>query len=117
MVVVYGGLKNLNSIEEQQMKLVVEQEYGKIEREFSGSKLVVEVRKAKKAGARAKYSIHLRLEDPSLMLTAEDADWDLVKAIRMTFGRLFERAQKTSKKANVKKLKKEGKRNFEKNLG
>jgi ribosome-associated translation inhibitor RaiA len=117
MAIIYGGLKDLNSIEEQQLKLLVEHEAGKVEREFSNAKLVVEIDKAEKAGARAKYSIHLRLEDPSLLLTAEDADWDLVKAVRVTFGKLLEQAQKNSKKAVASRLKKEGKKNFEKNLG
>ncbi len=116
MGLIYGGLKELNSIEVQQTKLIVEQEFGKVEREFKDAKLVVEVAKAEKAGARAKYFIHLRLEDPSLMLTAKDADWDLVKAIRITFGKMIEQAQKNSKKAVMSKLKKEGKKNFEKNM-
>ncbi|MBS3170755.1 hypothetical protein J4223_03155 [Candidatus Woesearchaeota archaeon] len=116
MAVIYGGLKDLNSIEVQQIKLLVDQEYVKVEREFKEAKLIVEIGKAEKAGARAKYSIHLRLEDPNLMLTADDADWDLVKAVRVTFGKLIEQAQKKSKKAVVKKMKKDGKKNFIKNL-
>lgn len=115
MKVIYGGLKGLNSIEEQQMKLIVGQEFGKVEREFRNSKLIIEVGKAEKAGARAKYSIHLRLDDPSLVLTAEDADWDLVKAIRITFGKLLEQAQKNSKKAVEKKLAKKENRILDKN--
>jgi len=116
MAVIYGGLKDLNSIETQQVQLLVDQEYGKVEREFRNAKLVVEIGKAEKAGARAKYSIHLRLEDPSLMITADDADWDLVKVVRAGFVKLLEQVNKKSKKAVAKKMKKDGRKAFMKNL-
>ena len=43
-------------------------------------------------------------------------DWDLVKVIRITFGKMIEQAQKHSKRAVGKKLVKKEKRNLEKNM-
>ena len=63
----------------------------------------MDVHKFEKAGARAKYSIHLRLEDPSILLTAEEADWELPKALHKTIQNLAEEVRKKSKREVTRK--------------
>lgn len=103
MSIIYNRLKDLNAIETQEVKHLTETVYAKVSRDFKHSKLIVDVHKFEKAGARAKYSIHLRLEDPSILLTAEEADWDLVKALHKVSKNLEEEVRKKSKKEITKK--------------
>ncbi len=98
MGIIYNRLKDLNAVETQEVKRLSEQMYEKIERDLYGSKLVVDVHKFEKAGARAKYSIHFRVEHPSTLLTAEEADWELAKALHKTISNLTEEIRKISKK-------------------
>ncbi len=98
MSIIYNRLKDLNAAETQEVKHLTEVAYDKILRDFKHAKLIVDVHKFVKAGARAKYSIHLRLEDPSILLTAEEADWELAKALHKTIQNLSEEVRKKSKK-------------------
>lgn len=103
MSIIYNRLKDLNAAETQEVKRLTEVAYEKVLRDFKQSKLIVDVHKFEKAGARAKYSIHLRLEDPSILLTAEEADWELAKALHKTIANLEEEVRKKSKRSLTRK--------------
>jgi len=98
MSIIYNRLKDLNVAETQEIKHLIEIAYEKFIRDFKKSKLIVDVHKFEKLGARAKYSIHLRLEDPSILLTAEETDWELPKALHKTIANLEEEVRKKVKK-------------------
>ncbi len=103
MSIIYNRLKDLNAVETQEIKHHTEIAYEKVLRDFKNSKLIVDVHKFEKAGGKAKYSVHLRLEDPSLLLTAEEVDWNLVKALHKTIDNLSEEVRKKSKKEITRK--------------
>lgn len=102
MGIIYNRLKDLNSVEAQEIKRLSEQVYDKVQRDLYGSKLIVDVHKFEKLGARSKYSIHYRIEHPSILLTAEEADWDLVKALHKASANLIEEVRKKAKKETRK---------------
>ncbi len=103
MGIIYNRLKDLNIAETQEVKRLSEQVYDKVQRDLFGAKLVVDVHKFVKAGARAKYSIHFRVEHPSILFTAEEADWELPKALHKAIANLSEEIRKSSKKGNARK--------------
>jgi len=103
MVVIYQGMKDLNSIEKQEIKGILETADNKIQKEVFGAKLLVDVNKKSKAGNRAKYSVHLRLDHPSLMFSAEEAEWELVKALHKSVDNLMEQVWKKGKKTVMEK--------------
>jgi|SRR3989344_1180172 len=103
MAIIYNRLKDLNVAETQEVKKLSEQMYDKVERDLYGSKLIVDVHKFEKAGARAKYSIHFRVEHPSTLLTAEETDWELAKALHKASANLSEEIRKISKKEITRK--------------
>ncbi len=47
--------------------------------------LVVHIKEYDKAGAKQKYSVHLRVEFPGKILTSSEDDWDIETALRKTF--------------------------------
>ena len=47
--------------------------------------LVVHIKEYDKAGAKQKYSVHLRVEFPGKILTSSQDDWDIETALRKTF--------------------------------
>ena len=50
---------------------------------------VVDVHKMKKSGESHKYSVHFRMEKGrTLGLTAEQADWDLQRALQLTISNM-----------------------------
>ena len=98
MSIIYNRLKDLDATETQEVKRQSEQAYDKVQRGLYGSKLIVDVHKFEKAGARAKYSIHFRVEHPSILLTAEETDWVLATALHKAVANLAQEVQKKAKK-------------------
>lgn len=105
MAVIYEGLKDLKQDEIKLIKELVEPGYERVKRDFVNSKLVVDVQKADKAGNRAKYTVHLRLDNPSLLLTAEESDWELHKVLHKTLDNLQEQVRKKSNKKTINEKK------------
>lgn len=101
MAIIYEGLKALKPEEIKVIKDLVEQGYEKIQRDFFNSKLIVDLHKMEKAGKRAKYSVHLRLDHPSLMMSAEEAEWELEKALHKTMDNLMEQVRKNSERTII----------------
>ena len=102
MSIIYNRLKDLNVVETQEVKRLSEQTFDKVQRDLFHCKLIVDVHKFEKAGARAKYSVHYRLEHPSTLLTAEEADWELAKALHKVGDNLLEEVRKKEKKMRRK---------------
>ncbi len=67
------------------------------------NKLLVDVNKKCKAGNRAKYAVHLRLEHPNLIMSAEEEEWELVKALHKTIDNLMEQVRKKDRKTVMQK--------------
>jgi len=103
MGVIYNRLKDLNVAEMQEVKHLTEGAYAKFQRDFYKSKLIVDIHKFEKAGARAKYSVHFRLEGPSLLLTAEEVDWELSRALHKTIANMGQEIQHTFKRDAMRK--------------
>ncbi len=99
MSIIYNRLKDLNAVETQEVKRLSEQTFEKVQRDLFDCKLIVDIHKFEKAGARAKYSIHYRIEHPSTLLTAEEADWELAKALHKAGDNLLEEVRKKVSKA------------------
>ena len=103
MGIVYNRLKTLNAAETEQVKQLSTMLYGKVSRDAFHAKLVVDVHKFEKAGARAKYSIHYRLEHPSTILTAEEADWVLARALHKAAANMQEEGRHKFRKETGRK--------------
>ena len=103
MGIIYNRLKELDAVETQEVKKLSEAFFKKLGKEFLSAKLIVDIHKFVKAGARAKYSVHLRLEHPSTILTAEEADWDLAKALHKTVKNMQQEVQHKFKLGVTKK--------------
>lgn len=102
MGIIYNRLKDLNVAEIQEVKRQSEQAFDKVKRDLFDCKMIVDVHKFEKAGARAKYSIHFRVEHPTIILTAEEADWELVKALHKGSDNLLEEVRKKARKETKK---------------
>jgi len=98
MTVEYKRLKDFTALEVKEIKNLSESAFKKFQRDFKNSKLIVDIHRFEKAGDRCKYSVHLRLDDPSLILTAEQADWDLVRALHKTISNMEEEIKHKYKK-------------------
>jgi len=86
--IIYRGLRKVGNMEIRDIKTQSEKEFKKIKREIKGNKnakLFIDVHKAEKAGNRYKYSIHLRVECPTILLTASHADFDLLRALHRAY--------------------------------
>lgn len=87
----YIGLKKLNAPEIEIVRSITSKEYSRILRSFKDANLIIEIKEhdaAGKAGKAKKYSIHMKVESPNCILTAEQADWDIARALHKTFNNL-----------------------------
>ena len=84
----YKGLRRLNTLQIREVKRLTEQEFRKIKYDFKDCDIFVDVKKQEKAGNRFKFSFHIRVESPSIVLTAKQADWDIMKALHKAFDNL-----------------------------
>ncbi len=96
------GLKKFNVLEISTIKSLSDQYYRKLVRDFKEGKLRVTAKKFVKAGERSKYSIHLRIDCPSLILNATDADWELPRALHKAFTNLQNEVKKRFKRIRAK---------------
>ncbi|MBI5798013.1 hypothetical protein HZA98_03875 [Candidatus Woesearchaeota archaeon] len=103
MAVIYNRLKDFTASEMDQIKSLTKVTHDKIRRSFKDAKLIVDVHRMEKAGARCKYSVHLRVDDPSLILSAEQADWDLTRALHEAIANLEQEVQHKYKKGITRK--------------
>jgi len=102
----YKGLRRLNTLQIQEVKALTETEFKKIKYDFKDSDIFVDVKKQEKTGNRFKFSFHIRVESPSTILTAEQADWDVMKALHKTFDNLKTEVTHKFKKETIRRRKK-----------
>lgn len=103
MGISFIGLKNFNVLEMESIKSISETYYSKILRDFKEGNLIVNAKKFVKAGERSKYSVHLRIQNPSMILNATDADWELPRALHKAFTNLQNSAKKRFKETRARK--------------
>lgn len=81
MEVEYRDLRLLGDEEKPVLNRLVREYYVKISRKLHNPKLILKFKKYKAEGKRAKYSIHCRVDSPSLLAVAEAYDWDFATAM------------------------------------
>lgn len=88
MPVQFIDLKTLNDQERPTAQRLVSDYSKKLERLFSNSDLIVKFKKYNTAGKRAKYSVHCRVDAPSLIASAKASDWDIALTMHKVLGKL-----------------------------
>ena len=82
MKISYIGLKNLDNLEISKIKNLSVEYCEKFERNLGkDALLILHLQKYRVKGKRAKYSIHAKINSPSLILNANAADWDLNRTL------------------------------------
>ena len=74
------GLKDFKDDEQETIKEFSLKYYEKISRDLPGT-LRIHAKKHDKAGERAKYSFHAKVQTPTSLINVRDDDWDLHKAL------------------------------------
>ena len=93
MDVIYRGLKKLGEIESSTVSILVDRYLPKIERLAHANKLIIGIKEYDKEGNRSKYSIHARLEAPSVFIAAKAHDWDLRRTLHKVLKKIENEAQ------------------------
>ena len=89
MGIEYIGLRECTIEEIQEIKSVTEAAYKKLLRDFpKDPSFQVHVKKYGSSGARSKYSVHLRLNEPTQKLEATQDDWELARALHRAMDNL-----------------------------
>jgi len=96
----YKGLKNLDSLEIKEVKNLCENEFKKIKRELRSqtAKMFIDIHKQEKDGKRKKFSFHIRILNPSIVLTAKHSDFQIMKALHRSFDNLKTEVNKKFRK-------------------
>ncbi len=105
----YLGLKELDNFEINVIKDLAEKFYPKVDRDFKEAILTIDTKKYEVEGKRGKYSIHLKIDHPSIhnnILAAKQFDWDLATALHKTFDNLLNEIKHKFKKEVVQRRKK-----------
>jgi|TARA_Y100000310_G_C20601814_1_gene773438 ribosome-associated translation inhibitor RaiA len=74
------GLNEFDEKEKNDIVDLTKLYYRKIERDLQGL-LKIHAKKHDKAGKRAKYSFHAKIQTPISLINVKDDDWDLHKAL------------------------------------
>ena len=82
------GVNSLDESELDKLSAYSEKFYNKTCRTFSDPLVILHIKKMKNTGNKCKYSIHGRVEAPSLLASVEYSDWDLVKTLNRTFEKI-----------------------------
>ena len=88
MSVQFINLKILEEEEKPTVNKLVDEYFSKIQREIKNASLIVQFKKYNKEGRRAKYSIHARVDAPSIICSAEASDWDLARTLHKVFNKV-----------------------------
>ena len=81
-IIQYIGLKDLDEQEQAIVKEIIGGNYEKIHRQIKNiTNLVVDINVYEKREAAKKYSVHLKVEAPTRIFTAQSVDWDLRRAL------------------------------------
>jgi len=85
------GLKAFTEKETNEIRELSELYSQKILRDLPKANIIIHTKKhetAGKVGKAVKYSLHARVEAPSILLSSEAADWDLKKVVHETLRKL-----------------------------
>ncbi len=82
------GVNSLDEDELSKLTTYSERFYNKTSRNLQDPLVIFHVKKMKASGKRCKYSVHGRIEAPSLLASVEYSDWDLVKTLNKTFEKI-----------------------------
>lgn len=89
MLIQFIGLKDFDSSETSIIKELSEEYYEKLLRDITNAQLILELKKYKKDGEKAKYAFHSRVESgKSLALVSKASDWDLKRTLHKLFQKL-----------------------------
>ncbi len=103
------GVNNLDENELNKLTTYSEKFYNKTCKNLVDPLVIFHVKKMKNSGKRCKYSIHGRIEAPSLLASVEYSDWNLTKTLNKTFEKIeteIEHKFKTEGKTNRVSFKK-----------
>ena len=103
MTLNFIGVNSLDSNELNKLTTYSEKFYNKTCRNLHDPLVIFHVKKMKNSGKKCKYSVHGRIESPSLLAAAESSDWDLVRTLNTTFKKIeneIEHKFKTEGKTN-----------------
>ena len=87
--ITYIGLHNFEVLEINDIKKQSELALMKAGRFVKDCKLVVDAKKQKVLGLRTKYSFHVRLDHPDILVTAKQGDWELNRALHKVMDDLY----------------------------
>ena len=105
----FVGVNSLNEAELNNLTTYTERFYNKTCRSLEDPLVIFHIKKMKDSGKKCKYSVHGRIEGPSLLASVEYSDWDLVKTLHKTFEKIeteIEHKFKTEGKTNRVSFKK-----------
>ncbi|MFH1972552.1 MAG: hypothetical protein ABIJ18_03695 [archaeon] len=96
----YKGLKNLDSIQIKEVQNLCENELIKIKRELRSqtAKMFIDIHLQEKDGKREKFSFHIRILNPTIVLTAKHSDFQIMKALHKSFDNLKTEGDKKFRK-------------------
>ena len=98
----FADIKDFEKEEEEQIKEISLRYMEKLER-FLSNDFVLKFhgKKYDKEGRKAKYSFHVRIEDPSIVLSSKAFDWELHTAVRKVMEKLLNEAEHKFKKQGI----------------
>jgi len=88
MALDFVGLDSLDEGEIRKLTSSSERFYSKAVRMSNDPRVIVHVKKMKTGGKRCKYSVHGRVEAPTLIASANFSDWDLTRTLNKTFEKI-----------------------------
>jgi len=100
------GLDDFDSKEKNKIIDYTNKYSEKIFRDVKGL-LILHCKKHDKEGKRVKYSLHVKIETPTISIRVKDDDWILATALNKVFNKVENRAQHKFKTEGRKKIKNE----------
>ena len=82
------GVNSLDETELNKLTTYSERFYNKTCKVLNDPLVIMHIKKMKNSGKRYKYSVHSRIEAPSLLASAEYSDWDLTRTLNKTFEKI-----------------------------
>ena len=88
MEVSYIGINELEGFEKPTLNKLVDEYSKKISRDIQNGKIIMTIKKYKKAGNRVKYSLHCRIDSPNIIAVATASDWDFPRTLHKVFNKV-----------------------------
>ena len=83
------GIKELDDKEVETVNRLAGEYYNKIQRAIKNvTSFVIHIKSYEKTGKRKKYSVSLNVVAPTRTFDSKAADWELAKALHMTFNKV-----------------------------